>query len=472
MLVQTRRTTLAVVLSILMLLLVLCGTALGATPVWVAPGNVYCLADLVGGACTSTGTMSAPTVGSSPAGDVAVGGFNGSRAQSSWRGAGLGNSFSEETGLYSPSLSCHISGYDCSTTGNIVFDDAGKGYAFVNGSDGTNTRAQVATKLPGGDWGVPVNISTEFINGNVAGATNGAGDQVAVWVATNSHLRYSTRLAGGAWTAPADIAASGFGPRPAINAARDIVVGYTAGGGTLIVGAYRPAGGAMTTTTLSAATNTVGMGGAGIDANGVATVAWQRENTAGVSDYVIQYASFSGGVWAPAAGNVAQNLTTPATTASQVGSVAVSRTGRTIVSFSKSTDLSNYKPSAAMRPAPGQPWVTTQFSSTNSMSVPAVGAGTNGHAVAAWTSGAANTVNAVSLRPTETTWSSVATLGGQTSASSRLELAVDGQGNAFVAWGDGSMRGFNGAGLDAGGHVSTERPSLPRARRVRRSRSR
>ncbi|MBN8866734.1 MAG: hypothetical protein J0H98_04210 [Solirubrobacterales bacterium] len=161
-----------------------------------------------------------------------------------------------------------------------------------DGTDGSNTIAQAATRAPGGAFGTPVDLS---VAGQSASSPQIAvapdGTVTAVWVrsdGTNLIAQAATRPPGGIFGAPVDLSAAGQSaqdPRPAAAPDGTVTVVWIRFNGTNNVtqAATRPSGGVFgTPIDLSAAGQNAYSAQVAIALDGTATAVWMRSSDTNV----------------------------------------------------------------------------------------------------------------------------------------------------------------------------------------------
>lgn len=118
----------------------------------------------------------------------------------------------------------------------VALDGSGAAAAIWRSFDGNNFIVQAASRPPGGGWGGPVDLSAPGHDGmDPRLAIDAAGDATAVWSRFNgakptSHsvIQAATRIAGGAWGEPVDVS------DPAQNAQTPAVAVDAAGSATAV----------------------------------------------------------------------------------------------------------------------------------------------------------------------------------------------------------------------------------------------
>jgi hypothetical protein len=189
----------------------------------------------------------------------------------------------------------------------VAVDPEGEATAvWVLERDGGNRSVvQSATRSAGGSWSAPVNLSPA---GKAARSPqvvlDPQGGATAVWEEENSGaIQSASRPAGGSWSAPVDLSAAGkwaFAPQVAVDSQGNATAVWEGGSneskGSLIQSATRPAGGSW-----SAPVNLSKPGGfaqeaqIAVDPQGDATAIWARSNG---RDLVVQGAMRpAGGSW-------------------------------------------------------------------------------------------------------------------------------------------------------------------------------
>jgi hypothetical protein len=254
-------------------------------------------------------------------------------------------------------------------------------------------------------WLEPVDLSTIGQNAvEPAVAVDPHGDTTAIWSrfdGTNDIVQAAVRPAGGSWGAVKDLSA------PGQNARRQHVA---------------------------------------VDAQGNVTAVWVRSDG---TNNIIQTASRpAGGSW-----SAAQDLSTAGQNAQQPD-VAVNAAGDAVAVWSR-FDGTNNIVQAAVRPVGGSWGAAQDLSATGQNAVdPRTAVDRLGDATAAWSrfDGTNNIVQAA-VRPAGGSWGAVKDLSAMGQNAFDAHVAVDGLGNATVAWRrfDGANYIVQAATLPAGG---------------------
>ncbi|MBI5310154.1 MAG: PKD domain-containing protein [Actinobacteria bacterium] len=279
------------------------------------------------------------------------------------------------------------------STGSVGIDDSGRTYAFFVRSNGANYIAQVAEKPAGGAWGAATNLSAAGADvSTIAGAVNGDGDAIAVWVRGNTY-QVSYKPSGGAWEAatspPGATGTPQGGMHAVINANGDAAAGWD----RIPVGTwysdlvYRPAAGPFAAPNLQLSSNNTdaGQGSLGIDGSGNVSILYRD--------------------WPPGSNGLKVK-----TRAASNGAI----TTATVVANAAPPSISN----------------------------PRIAVNESGDAVAVWERvvGADTLIQASQRTGTNGAWSvtPINLTSPGSGASSNPRVAIDGQGNALVTWNNGA----------------------------------
>jgi hypothetical protein len=183
-------------------------------------------------------------------------------------------------------------------------------------SNGTNDIVQASTRPSGGSWSTPVDLSAAGEDATNPQVTVGAdGTAIAVWTrsnGTNDIVQASTRPSGGSWTTPADnLSEAGqdaSAPQVSVDANGTATAVWIRDNGTndIVQASTRPRGGPWSTpvANLSEAGEDAGSPQVAVDANGTAIAVWNRSDG---SNTIVQASSRpSGGSWTTPADNLSE----------------------------------------------------------------------------------------------------------------------------------------------------------------------
>lgn len=195
----------------------------------------------------------------------------------------------------------------------VAVDPSGGAVAVWDRYDGANNIVQTASRVPGGAWGTPVDLS---VAGQSAVLTQVAvdpgGDAVAVWERYDgAHyiVQSASRAAGGAWGTPVDLTMAGRDasfPQAALDpAGNSVAVWYRSNGPNFVIqAATRAAGGTWRAPVdLSVAGQNAFNPQVAVDSAGNAVTVWDRSDG---SNYIVQAAGYD------AAGPQLRSLSIPA----------------------------------------------------------------------------------------------------------------------------------------------------------------
>jgi hypothetical protein len=189
----------------------------------------------------------------------------------------------------------------------VTVDATGTAIAVWSRSNGTNTIIQASTRPSGGSWSTPVDLSAAGEDATNPQVTVDAdGTAIAVWTrsnGTNDIVQASTRPSGGSWTTPADnLSEAGqdaSAPQVSVDANGTATAVWIRSNGTndIVQSSTRPRGGPWSTpvANLSEAGEDAGTPQVAVDANGTAIAVWNRSDG---SNTIVQASSRpSGGSW-------------------------------------------------------------------------------------------------------------------------------------------------------------------------------
>jgi uncharacterized delta-60 repeat protein len=189
----------------------------------------------------------------------------------------------------------------------VTVDAIGTAIAVWSRSNGTNTIIQASTRPSGGSWSTPVDLSAPGEDATNPQVTVDAdGTAIAVWTrsnGTNDIVQASTRPSGGSWTTPADnLSEAGqdaSAPQVSVDANGTATAVWIRSNGTndIVQSSTRPRGGPWSTpvANLSEAGEDAGTPQVAVDANGTAIAVWNRSDG---SNTIVQASSRpSGGSW-------------------------------------------------------------------------------------------------------------------------------------------------------------------------------
>lgn len=240
----------------------------------------------------------------------------------------------------------------------VAVDPDGDAVAVWTQSDGSNIRVQAATRPAGGAWTAPDTLSTAGRDATAPQVgVDADGDAVAVWRrsdGSNVRAQAATRPAGGTWAAPDTISDAGqtaSEPQVAVGADGTATAAWRAndGGDQYVKAATRPAGGAWTTpATLSNPAQTADRPQVAVDATGDTTAVWRQ--TGGGYYRVTAATRPAGGSWSAA------DTLSDAGQHAYLPQVAVDPDGDATAVWHR-TDGSHNRVQAATRPAGGA-WAT------------------------------------------------------------------------------------------------------------------
>ncbi|MCI0381961.1 MAG: hypothetical protein L0207_02775 [Chlamydiae bacterium] len=183
----------------------------------------------------------------------------------------------------------------------VTIDVAGNAIAIWRRSNGVNLIIQAATKLFGGDWSTPVDLSAPGQNAlEPQIAVNPAGNAIAIWT-RNSIIQAATKSFGDGWSTPIDVFDPGQPaqrPQIAVDAAGNGIAVCERSNGTnsIIQTATKPFGGNWSTPVdLSAPGQSAVRPQVVVDPIGNAVAIWRRNN--GVNDIIQAATKLFGENW-------------------------------------------------------------------------------------------------------------------------------------------------------------------------------
>jgi hypothetical protein len=334
---------------------------------------------------------------------------------------------------------------DLSATGQdgfhpqVAVDSAGDAVVVWERSNGTYRIIEASTRAAGGSWLPPEELSMDGQNAfSPQVAVDPAGDAVAVWDrynGTNYVIEAATRMAGGDWQAPVELSATGqdgLVPRIALDPAGDAVAVWDSRQGSdyVIEAATKAAGGAWQAGQAISAPGKNAeepQARVAVDPAGDAVVVWERYNGA---NYIVEAATKASGTpWLPpqelsAAGRNAFNA-----------DVAVDPAGEAVAVWERSNGANQIIETATR--APGAPWLAAK-----ELSVPGedafgaqVAVDQAGNAVAAWIrSNGANDIVEAATKVSGTPWLPAQELSAAGQNAFSLQIAVNPAGDAVAIW--------------------------------------
>lgn len=337
---------------------------------------------------------------------------------------------------------------------------------IVSSPDGTTTAAWIAsvgagqairtaTRAPGGAWGTPQSLSDDVRSSEQIDLAAGPdGTVAAIWRRYDGSrwiVQGRVRPAGGAWGAVADLSAAGQdagGPRVALDGqgTAHAIWSRSNGSRTIAQVATKPAdGGWSAGQPLSGPGHNAGNTQIAVSPAGDAVVAWTRGTTPTSAQAATRPA---GGAWSaihdlPAAGRTASDP--------QAG---IDRAGSATVVWGEE-DGGTWRIRAATRPA-GAAWSSAATLSDTSRSAfaPTLAVSLHGAAVAGWLAndGSTSRIEAAH-RAAGGAWTAPTPVSASGRVALYPQLALDGRGNAVMAWeratdADATRHEIQAAGFD------------------------
>jgi hypothetical protein len=323
----------------------------------------------------------------------------------------------------------------------LAADARGNAVAVFTSHDGEVHRVQAVYRPAGGSWGPPVTLSVpgqESSQPDPQVAVDGRGRAVAVWKADGApqRLQVAERRADGTWSTPVTISTADR------HAYQHQVVADAQGGATVVWGsspmtgddpvdeivwaAHRPAGGAWDPPVKLAVEGFTPH--LGVDAEGTVTAVWRQNDS-----QAVQAASLSlGGSWSSPVtlSEPAQNATAPR--------VAVNPSGAAVAVW-RGYDGSHWRVQSAARPAGGA-WSTPTTVSEPGREADRIDLAidSRGNAVAVWwRRGVVNVdVDAVQVAdlPASGSWSVPFTVTPDYAHALDPRVAMDAEGNVHAVW--------------------------------------
>lgn len=449
MLVKTQSSFAVAVVALCLALLAFAPAALAA-PGWLTPTNLSAAGQNAAGTQVAMG----PT-GEAVAVWVRSNGLN-TIAQVATKPT-FGEAWSSPEDLSAPGQNA--------TVPQIAIDSSGDAVAVWLRSNGANPIVQTASRPAGGSWSAPENLSTAGQEATVPQvAMDGAGDAVVVWVRSNGSNKIvqaaSRGAGGGVWSAPVDLSEVGQdagNPQVAIDPAGDAVAVWerSNGANTIIQAARRPSGGSWTVATdlsepgLSATATQVA-----IDPEGEAVAVWNR--VSGANTIIQSSSAPAGGSWSPA---LDISEAAPSTGAARV---AMDADGEAVAVWRRSNGA-NTVIQGAGRP-PGGSWSTpvTLSELGQNSNQPRVAVDPDGDAFVAWTRAGALPAQ-VASRAAGGSWSTPVVISEAGATATQAQVAVDSGGDAVVVWqrSNGTNVIAQASGFATGPHLRAS--SLPSA---------
>ena len=358
-------------------------------------------------------------------------------------------------GPWQAPLELSIAGQNASEP-QLAVDGAGDAVAVWRRYDGANYIVQAASRQAGGTWQQPLDLSAAGQNAEAPQvAIDSAGDAIAVWSrsdGTNTILQASSRVAGGAWQTPIDLSATGWSaasPQIAIAPSGDAVAVWrrATGAGTLIERASKPPGGYwQPPLPLSAAGQNASEPQLAVNGAGDALAIWLRSD--GTNTIVQSSERPVGGDWRTPRdlSEAGQNSSEP--------QIAVDSTGVAIAVWRRYSGTHDIVQSAT-KPAGGTWQAPLDLSEDGqNASEPELTFDSAGNAIAVWSrSNGTNTIIQSASRPSSGGWGAAVDLSTIGRSAFESQISADAEGNAAAIWSrfDGANTVIQAAGYDAAG---------------------
>jgi PKD domain len=320
---------------------------------------------------------------------------------------------------------------------HVAFDSQGDALAVWRRFDGSNYIIQAATRLGGGSWQAPVDLSEKGESASEPQvAFDSQGDALAVWIRSNGSneiIQAASRPAGGSWQAPVDLSEKGESasePQVAFDSQGDAFAVWQRSNGSneIIQAASRPAGGSwQAPVDVSEAGENAADPQLAIDPQGNALALWRHSNG---SNFVIQAAS------RPASGSwqTPVDLSQEGESAFQP-QVAFDSQGDALAVWVRSNG-SVYIVQAAIRPAGGS-WQTPEDLSEagQNAEAPQIAVDPQGDALAVWerSNGSVKIIQSA-IRPAGGSWQAPNDLSEGGEEAYNPQVALDPQGDALAVW--------------------------------------
>ena len=317
----------------------------------------------------------------------------------------------------------------------VALDAAGEAVAVWERYDHGVSTIEGALRPPGGAWSAPVVLSKkgQFVEAPQI-AVDAAGKAVAVWqglVARNVMIQSASRLPGGAWSRPVDVSTKGgdsTSPRIAIDTAgRAVAVWQRYTGGTVAQSASLRPGGAWSRPVNLSKKGQEALGPqVAVDAAGEAVAVWRTVN----GNVVLQSASRRPrGAWSAPAGvsKKGEEVASP--------QVAIDAGGEAVVVWERILDGNTHSVRSAVR-SPRGAWSRPVGLGRKGRdgTAPEVAIGASGEAVAVWEGRGSHTIIESAARPPGGNWSAPAELSAGGRNALRPQVALDAAGEAVAIW--------------------------------------
>jgi hypothetical protein len=322
---------------------------------------------------------------------------------------------------------------------HIAVDPEGNATAVWSRYNGSHWIIQASTKPFEGSWQTPADLSNAEQDAEGPQiAIDSEGNATAVWYRSNGSnwiIQASTKLSGGSWQTPADLSDIGQDaevPHIALDSEGNAtVVWYRSNGSNWIIQASTKLSGGLwqhTPDDLSDTGPNAVVPQIAVDSSGNATAVWFRFNG---SNWIIQASTKpSGGSWQHTPDDLSEaghNASSP--------QVAVDAAGNAIAVWQRSNGT-NTIIQASTKLSEGSWLATPDLSDTGQdAAVPQIAVDSDGNATAIWQrSNGSNTIIQTSTKAFSGSWTTPNDLSASGQNAQAPQIAVDAAGNATAVW--------------------------------------